>query len=267
MPDLSAAEVADYWDRHPHGSQFLKDEQVEIGSREFFDLVRPQMDCYRFTHIIARIEREAAGLYGKHLLEIGCGLGFDAIEFMRRGVRVTATDLTPTNVALAKRHFELAGVQPEAVEVGDAYHLSFAEGTFDAVYSCGVLGQMEDPARALGEIHRVLKPGGRAIMSHVYRRPSLFYVLSRAGSSNVVSIEGETPPVTHFFTEAGFRELFQDFAIEQTEREHHRLIPSVRRGIKAALYNYGLRPVYNLAPEALAKRYANKMSVVAVKPS
>lgn len=267
MPPVLVNEIAEYWDRHPHGLQFLHNRNVEVGSREFFDEVRPQMDCYRFPYVMARIEREAAGLQGKHLLEIGCGLGFDAVAFMKRGVRVTATDVTPLNVELAKRHFALEGTTPEAAQVEDAYNLSFADATFDAVYSCGVLSHMEDPASALQAIRRVLKPGGRAVMSHVYRRPSLFYLLSRIGGGTVISIDGDAPPVTHFFSEAELRDLFADYRIERLDREHWRLIPSVRRGVKAALYNYGLCPLYNLVPAALTSRYANKMSVVAVKPS
>lgn len=263
MPTVSVADIAEYWDRHPQGSQFLLDRQLEIGSPEFFEEVRPYADCYRFPYIMARIEQEARTLQGKHLLEIGCGLGFDAIEFMRRGVRVTATDLTLSNVTLAKRHFELAGVRPEAVEVQDVFQLPYADATFDAAYSIGVLIH----TRALKEIHRVLKPGGRAIMAHFYRRPSLFHALSRISRGNIVSIGGEAPPITHFFSEAELRDLFAGYRIERLDREHLRLIPSVRRGVKAALYNCGLCPLYNLLPAALQSRYANKMSVVAVKPS
>lgn len=173
--ETTAEEVRAYWEGHPHGTQFL-DADVPIGSTEFFDRIRPKMDCYRFPYIMARIEREARRLAGKHLLEIGCGLGFDAIEFVKLGVRVTATDLTPANVNLATRHFALAGVTPEAVRVEDAFDLSFPDATFDAVYSLGVLAHVAEPARMIAEIHRVLRPGGRALICHSYRRPSLFYV-------------------------------------------------------------------------------------------
>ena len=194
-------------------------------------------------------------------------MGFDAIEFMKRGVRVTATDLTPANVDLAARHFAFAGVTPEALRVEDAFDLSFPDETFDAVYSIGVLGHASDPARMVEEVHRVLKPGGRALICHSYRRPSLFYGLQRLGLVDAVSIGDRAPPVTRFFSEAEVRLLFRDFEIEEIAREHYRLISSVRRGFKAVLYNYGLRPAYNLSPVALAKHYANKVSVVAVKPA
>jgi ubiquinone/menaquinone biosynthesis C-methylase UbiE len=265
--DTSVDQIKAYWDRHPQGTQFVNGPEITVGSREFFDHIRPHMDCYRFPYIMARIERESQRLRGKHLLEIGCGLGFDAIEFMKRGVRVTATDLTPANVDLAARHFAFAGVTPEALRVEDAFDLSFPDATFDAVYSIGVLGHASDPARMVEEVHRVLKPGGRALICQSYRRPSLFYGLQRLGLINAVSIGSEAPPVTHFFSEAELRLLFRDFDIEEIAREHYRLIPSVRRGFKPALYNHGLRPVYNRLPEALAKRGANKLSVIAIKPA
>jgi ubiquinone/menaquinone biosynthesis C-methylase UbiE len=265
-PDDPAREVVAYWDRHIHGSQFLRNGRVAIGSAEFFEQIRPNMDCYRFPYLMERIEREAGKLQGSHLLEIGSGVGFEAIEFMRRGVRVTATDLTPSNVAVAKQHFALVGVQAEAVEVQDVFRLTYPDATFDAVYSNGVLSHTGSPHRALKEIYRVLKPGGRVIMSHFYRRPSLFHSLSRLGGTNVVTIGKSAPPVTDFFSEAELRSIFADFEAVEIEREHYRLIPSVRTGWQSAVYSYGLRPVYNLLPEALAKRWANKLSVAAVKP-
>lgn len=263
---MTGDEVRTYWERHPHGTQFVHKPEIAVGSKEFFDHIRPHMDCYRFPYIMARIEREGRRLEGKHLLEIGCGLGFDAIEFMKRGVRVTATDLTPANVELAARHFALAGVTPEAVRVEDAFDLSFADAMFDAVYSIGVLLHASDPARLVSEVYRVLKPGGRALICHSYRRPSLFYALQRLKLMDAVSIGSEVPPVTHFFSDAELRLLFHAFAIEALEHEQYSLIPSIRRGLKGTLFTWGLRPLYNLLPEAIAKRFANKVSVIAVKP-
>ncbi len=261
-----AREVARYWDAHPQGSQFLHDAGVRPGSQEFFDLVRPHSDIERFDYVRARIEREAALLRGKRLLEIGCGLGFDAVAFMKQGVRVVATDLTRQNIELAGRHFALEGVTPEGLQVEDAYRLSFPDDTFDGVYSCGVLGHMEDPGLAIREVFRVLKPGGRAIMTHLYRRRSLFYLLSLFGGRPVISAEGDAPPVTRFFSDADLRAIFPGFGSVTFEREHYRLIPSVRPGLPGKVYSWCVRPIYNLMPLPMAKWVANKVSVIAVKP-
>jgi ubiquinone/menaquinone biosynthesis C-methylase UbiE len=211
-----------------------------------------------------RIDREAQLLQGMHLLEIGCGLGFDSLEFLRRGVRVTATDLTPTAVQLAKRHFEIAGVRAEEVRVENGLELTFPDEIFDAVWSNGVLHATGDTPRAVREVRRVLKPGGRAIISHFYRKPSWMYLVNRWGRENIEYKE-EDPPVNEFYTEAEVESFFEGFEIVETTREHHRALPVAREGLKAFLYRYGFKPAYNLLPEGLALRFAYKYSITAVK--
>ncbi|MFQ5890967.1 MAG: class I SAM-dependent methyltransferase [Gemmatimonadota bacterium] len=262
-PGTTAA-VRDYWNAHTLGLQYVRDETLEVGSREFFAHIRPWMNPYKFPWIMKRIEREAARLRGRHLLEIGCGMGFDSLELLKRGVRVTATDLTPKAVELTRRHFELEGVEAEDVRVENVLGLTFQDETFDAVWANGVLHATGDIPLALREVRRVLKTGGRAIISHFYRRPSWMYWISRLGRENIEHRE-EDPPVNEFHTEREILSMFEGFRIEEAEREHYRALPISRSGVKALLYTYGFRPIYNLIPEPLAKRLAYKLSVTAVK--
>jgi ubiquinone/menaquinone biosynthesis C-methylase UbiE len=222
------------------------------------------MNPYKFPWIMERIEREAKGLVGKHLIEIGCGMGFDSVEFLKRGVRVTATDLTPTAVELAGRHFELEGLKPEAVQVESVLDLSFPDETFDAAWANGVLHVTTDPRRAVAEVRRVLKPGGRAIISHFYRRPSWMYVVHRLGRENIEHRDRD-PPANEFLTERQVEDLFEGFDIESTAREHYRALPVFREGLKAGLYRWVFKPVYNLLPRPVAESFAYKYSVTAVK--
>ncbi len=258
------AAVRDYWEAHPLGIQYVSSPDLEVGSPEFFEHIRPWMNPYKFSWIMDRIEREAERLQGKHLLEIGCGLGFDSLEFLRRNVRVTATDLTSNAVALARRHFELAGVEPEDVRVENALDLGFEDETFDAVWSNGVLHATGDTPRAIREVRRVLKPGGRAIISHFYRKPSWMYALSRWGRENI-EFPDEDPPVNEFYSEGEVLAMFDGFRVEEVARDHFRALPIARRGLKAALYTGVFRPAYNLLPEGLAKALAYKVSITAVK--
>jgi ubiquinone/menaquinone biosynthesis C-methylase UbiE len=260
----SAAAIRDYWDSHPLGVQYVTDSSIEVGSPEFFEHIRPWMNPYKFPWIMERIDRAAALLRGKHLLEIGCGMGYDSLEFLRREVRVTATDLTPTAVELARRHFEIAGVEPEEVRIENALDLGFADDTFDAVWANGVLHATGDTRLAIAEARRVLKPGGRAIISHFYRRPSWMWLVHRLGRENIEHKE-EDPPVNEFYTEAEIEAMFEGFEILETEREHHRALPVCRTGLKAALYSWGFKPLYNLLPEAAARRWAYKYSVIGAK--
>jgi ubiquinone/menaquinone biosynthesis C-methylase UbiE len=256
--------VRNYWNVHTLGLQYSSDPTLEPGTAEFFAHIRPWMNPYKFPWIMQRIEREAGLLSGKHLLEIGCGMGFDSLEFLKRGVRVTATDLTENAVRLARRHFEVAGVRPEAVQVENALSLSFPDETFDAVWANGVLHATGDTRRAIAEARRVLRTGGRAIISHFYRRPSWMWTLHRLGNEPIEAHEAD-PPVNEFYTDEQILDMFTGFRVVESVREHHRALPIAKRGFKAALYRHGFQPVYNLLPESLAMRWAYKLSVTAIK--
>jgi ubiquinone/menaquinone biosynthesis C-methylase UbiE len=260
----SVESVREYWNSHTLGYQYVRDRSIPPGTQEFFDHIRPWMNPWKFPWIMQRIDQEAQLLRGKHLLEIGCGMGFDSCEFLKRGVRVTASDLTPSAVEMTRRHFELANVQAEDIRVENVRALTFADNTFDAVWANGVLHATGDTAGAIREVRRVLKPGGRAIISHFYRRPSWMYTLSRLGRENIEYKE-EDPPVNDFYTEQEILAMFQDFEVVATAREHYRALPAARYGVKGALYKWGFRPVYNLLPRPLAERFAYKFSVTAIK--
>src|SRR5690606_41073677 len=135
---------------------------------------------------------------------------------------------------------------------------------FDGVWACGVVHHTGDTAGAIREIHRVLKPGGRAMISHMYRKPSWMYYLSKYGRENI-EFKEEDAPITHFVREDEALAMFEGFEIEATYRDHYRCLPVARTGLKAALYTYGFKPLYNSLPEPLAQRLAYKFSVIALK--
>jgi len=256
--------VHDYWNKNTLGLQYVSDPEIERETPEFFAHIRPWMNPYKFPWIMQRIERESGLLRDKHLLEIGCGMGYDSLEFLKRGVRVTAIDLTENAVRFARKHFEVEGVKPEAVQVGNALSLPFADETFDAVWSNGVLHATGDTQRAIDEVWRVLKPGGRAIISHFYRKPSWMWTVHRLGREPIEAHE-EDPPVNEFYTDDEILAMFRRFQVLEAVHEHHRALPVAKRGFKAALYRVVFAPVYNLVPESIALKYAYKISVTALK--
>jgi SAM-dependent methyltransferase len=264
MNDRSVEAVRAYWEAHPLGTQYVKDPDLVPGTKEFYHHIRPWMNPYKFPEIMPRIEAEAMQLQDRHLLEIGCGMGFDSAEFLKRGVKVTATDLTPAAVRLARQHFELFGLQPADARVENVLDLSFPDETFDAVWATGVIHHTGDSRRAIAEIRRVLKPGGRAIISHFYRRPSWMQLISRLGRENIEFSDAD-PPVIDFMRERDVLDLFDGFEIERVHRDHYRALPIARQGWKAALYSGVFRPAYNLLPVTIATRLAYKFSVKAMK--
>jgi SAM-dependent methyltransferase len=111
----------------------------------------------------------------KRVLEIGCGNGADGAMFATNGADYVGVDLTETAVAASRRHFQLLGL-PGAFQVEDAEALSFADQTFDLVYSYGVLHHTANPQGAIREVYRVLRPGGQAIVMLYNRRSFNYYV-------------------------------------------------------------------------------------------
>ena len=179
--------VRAFWQVHPCGTKF---SDAEVGTREFFE--RVEQHRYKKEWHIPQAA-EFAGTKGLRVLEIGCGMGTDGAQFAKAGADYTGVDLTEAAIELARKRFELSGLRGE-FRVADAEQLDFPDESFDLVYSHGVLHHTPDTDKAVREIHRVLKPGGRAIVM-LYHRGSYNYrigirILRRAGAGLLKSEAG-----------------------------------------------------------------------------
>ena len=170
------AAIQDFWQAHPCGAELVGDlnEKTRSEYEQFFD----RYDQYRYTkerHILKNLDR--IGWRGKRVLEIGLGQGADAEQIARRGAIYSGVDLTEESVKRVKMRFALKGIESECVEQASALELPFEDGTFDVVYSHGVLHHIPEIAKAQSEIARVLKPTGRLI-AMLYAKWSLNYLLA-----------------------------------------------------------------------------------------
>ena len=156
-----------FWSAAQPGFRFAT---APRGSREFFE----QVERHRYTlepHIpeIVGFERWT----GRDVLEAGCGVATDGLQFARAGARYTGLDLSPVALDLAQRRFELEGAEGRFIR-GSVTDLPFDDESFDVVYSHGVIHHVDDTRGAVDELHRVLRPGGSALVM-VYHRGSLNY--------------------------------------------------------------------------------------------
>ncbi|MEL3960980.1 class I SAM-dependent methyltransferase [Lysinibacillus endophyticus] len=100
---------------------------------------------------------------GANVLEVAPGPGYLSIELAKRGFHVTAVDISPDFVEIAKRNANEAAVSVNFLE-GNVSNLPFQDCQFDFVVCSAAFKNFKDPVKALCEIHRVLKQKGKALI-------------------------------------------------------------------------------------------------------
>lgn len=141
-----------------------------------------------------RVQMLSAGLEpGMDVLELGCGSGYFTRELIKTGARITAIDISPDLLELARR----AAPDPNVTFLAEnAYAMSFADSRFDAVIGISVLHHLEIE-KGLAEVFRVLKPGGIIC----FTEPNMMNP-QIAVQKNIPAIKrmmGDSPDETAFF--------------------------------------------------------------------
>ena len=164
----SIAEVKGFWNANPCQSALSRKAE----RRCYFEEISQKRFQGREWHvpILAKFE----SFRGKDVLEIGCGVGTDGIEFARNGANYVGVDLTPNSVELTRERFKVFGV-PGQFEVANAEEgLPIPDACVDHVYSFGVIHHSPAPEKIVGEIYRVLRKGGTFTVM-LYNRSSINY--------------------------------------------------------------------------------------------
>ena len=207
---MSEARTA-FWTNYQPGFRFT---DAEPGSPRFF----AEVEEHRYAlepHIPQVVDFEAWS--GARVLEAGCGVATDGARFARAGAHYTGLDGSPAAIDLARERFRQQGLEGAFVQ-GSVTDLPFENESFDLVFSHGVIHHTEGTEQAVREFHRVLRPGGRAIVM-LYHRNSLNYfftimvlrrVLAAAlmipGAAGAMArLTGEDPQVLE-----GHRQLLRD---------------------------------------------------------
>jgi len=233
--------VSQYWNTHVDNWKVA--QHLERGSKAFF----AEVERYRFDKLDYLEEVvDFDGHAGKQVLDVGCGLGTDTSRFASGGAIVTAIDIAPRAIELATINFEQRGLQGR-FEVMDGQAMSFTDESFDFVYCHTVLHFTQDPVAMINEIHRVLKPGGTALMMAINRRSWLFTMHRLAG----MKIDYMDAPVFHKLDPAQFNAATSVFEQKRMELQRFPVKTEVHRGWKAFLYNTMFVGGYNALPKAL----------------
>jgi ubiquinone/menaquinone biosynthesis C-methylase UbiE len=252
--DPAMAAVRDYWNEHVTDWPITNRDP---GSPAFF----AETEAYRFEKL-DYLERlvDYAGHRGEAVLDIGCGLGNDAARFAAGGAVVTGIDIAPRAIELVRANFAQRGLEGRFLLM-DGEAMRFDAASFDFVYCHTVLHFTPHPERMIQEIHRVLKPGGKAVLMAVNRR-SWMRLMHRLAK---VEIDHLQAPIFHWLTEAELSAMAAPFVRRVTQIERFPVRTKVHKGFKARLFNWLFVDLFNALPRRWVEGTGHHLVMIAEK--
>lgn len=232
--------VKRYWEKNVSN---WKITDADVGSEAFFlETERYRFDKLRYLAPLIDFSQYS----GKAVLDVGCGLGNDTSRFAAAGAEITGVDIADEAVRLTKANFAYRGLKGDIQQM-DGCKLAFPDNSFDVVYCHTVLHFTHDPEQLIGEIRRVLKPGGKGIVMTINRN-SWMMVLHRLLN---VEIDYLDSPVFHPYSQTEFRSLFSGFSKIDLVVERFPVRTEVHKGLKSMIYNLVFVDLFNLLPKKI----------------
>lgn len=139
--------------------------------RKYWDQIAPEYEHFIekywkvYPSLLDKIAQDVDA--GNTVLEVATGTGLLALKIAEQGAQVYAVDISQPMIEEAKKKKKEKEIDIVEFSVEDAYALPFDNGMFDTVICNNALHNMKYPRKALSEIERVLKPGGRLIATIV----------------------------------------------------------------------------------------------------
>lgn len=229
--EVLKGDVKAFWNSTPCGTHLAKEKEASMAYFRRLEELRYRKFPYNYSYLIKKVGFN--NCKGKKVLEIGCGVGTDSVQFARGGAIVTGIDLTPSAIEIAKKRFKLFGLKGD-LRVSDAENLPFENNRFDLVYSFGVLHHTPDTQKAINEVYRVLKVGGKAFVMFYHKKSFEYIALLAKGIihpanwghsiQDIVNYEtelnknknGPSNPLTQMFTRREARFMFRKFSNVKT---------------------------------------------------
>jgi 2-polyprenyl-3-methyl-5-hydroxy-6-metoxy-1,4-benzoquinol methylase len=261
--DKSIDDVQRYWDARPCN---IRHSPKQLGSREYFDEVEARK--YLVEPHIPRFA-EFGRWAGKRVLEVGCGIGTDSVNFARAGAQLTAVDLSGESLRIARQRAEVMGVadriqfvQANAEELTEA----LGDARFDLVYSFGVVHHTPHPDRALAQIRALTAPGGMLKLMVYHRRSwKVFWIVAALGrgrfwkTDELVAMHSEAQtgcPVTFSYSRTEGRELVERAGFRVTAVDVDHVFPyRIRDYVE---YRYVKEPWFRWMPERLFRAFERR---------
>lgn len=219
-------EVYNYWNSRPCN---IKHSNKSKDSVEFFDEV--QTKKYKSEdHKLEFLGLEKWS--DKKVLELGCGIGSDAIMFAKAGAKVTCVDLTDNSLELCRKNFEVHGLKGDFF-LGNIEELDtfLPNEKYDLIYSFGVIHHTPNPKKVFEKAHKYLNENGE-FRCMLYSRFSykLFWLMNGMdnwkfdNADELIQKHSEAQsgcPVTYTYTFDEIKDLISPwFTVEKIWKDH-----------------------------------------------
>jgi ubiquinone/menaquinone biosynthesis C-methylase UbiE len=228
------AENAEFWNE-PCGTALARSigiDEITPDALATFDAAYLRF----YPYLVPLVER--AGVSGATVLEIGLGFGTVGQYVAQRAAAYHGIDIAEEPVGLMQQRLATIGRSGSTVRQGSALELPYPDASFDTLVSIGTLHHTGDLARAVTEVHRVVRPGGRALVMvynrHSFRRLSQLPRLRLAAALGRLDMpvdqrlrgmydqrtDGRIAPHTDFVSVGEAKKLFGAFAAVRVERHN-----------------------------------------------
>lgn len=209
--------VRNYWDNQPCN---IKHSKKEVGTIAYFNEVER-----RKYFVEPHIPEFADFSYwaGKTVLEIGCGIGTDAVQFARNGAFYTGLEISKVSLDLCRKRFEVFNLSGNFIE-GNVENLDdiLTGQTFDLIYSFGVLHHTLNIEKALSSIKKFMNHNS-TLKVMVYAKNSIKQALINSGLEQPEA--QANCPIANSYTKEEIINLFKLAGLEILELEQTHIFP------------------------------------------
>ncbi|GAA4902883.1 bifunctional 2-polyprenyl-6-hydroxyphenol methylase/3-demethylubiquinol 3-O-methyltransferase UbiG [Ferrimonas pelagia] len=142
---------------------------------------------------LAYIEKHSDGLFGKRIVDVGCGGGLLSEAMAKAGARTTGLDMGEEPLEVARLHALESGVEIDYLNCTAEQHAADFAGKYDVVTCMEMLEHVPDPASVVAACAAMVKPGGHLFLSTINKTPQA-YLLTIVGAEQIAKV---LPKGTH----------------------------------------------------------------------